>query len=108
MKRITLLTTALMLVSSISAYAETQSDMDSDGVADHLDHCPDNTFEEISKGIHKNGCPLHSDQDGTPDYRDQCPNTPKGVKTNSIGCPVEFHSSVSNKILYTNNFMSIH
>ena len=62
-------------------------DSDRDGVADHLDFCPEDTAEEISAGVGDNGCPLQSDGDGTPDYRDRCPQTPKGVATDRFGCP---------------------
>ena len=30
-----------------------------------------------------------SDGDGVIDAKDQCPNTPKGVKVNSVGCPLQ-------------------
>lgn len=33
--------------------------------------------------------PRDSDGDGVPDDRDQCPGTPKGVKVDSVGCPVD-------------------
>jgi OOP family OmpA-OmpF porin len=35
------------------------------------------------------GCPLDSDGDGVPDYLDKCPNTPKGVKVDAKGCPLD-------------------
>jgi outer membrane protein OmpA-like peptidoglycan-associated protein len=35
------------------------------------------------------GCPLDSDGDGVPDYLDKCPNTPKGVKVDATGCPID-------------------
>lgn len=69
-------------------------DRDGDGVPDDEDQCPDNTPEEISKGVYddkvpprhpnnkapqrecdKIGCPIDSDGDGAPDYRDDCPDT---------------------------------
>lgn len=62
-------------------------DSDQDGVADHLDFCPEDTAQEIAAGVGTNGCPLQSDGDGTPDYRDRCPDTPKGVATDRFGCP---------------------
>ncbi len=63
------------------------SDRDGDGVPDDQDKCPDNTKEEISKGVYgdknnpngpadKIGCPIDTDGDSVEDYRDDCPNTP--------------------------------
>jgi OOP family OmpA-OmpF porin len=71
-------------------------DRDNDGIPDDEDICPDNTPEEISKGVYqegpKKGCPIDTDNDGVPDYRDDCPNnTPleisKGV--DERGCPLD-------------------
>jgi OOP family OmpA-OmpF porin len=69
-------------------------DRDGDGVPDDEDKCPDNTAEEIAKGVYddkdpprnpnnkppqrpcdKVGCPIDTDGDGVPDYRDDCPDT---------------------------------
>jgi hypothetical protein len=33
------------------------------------------------------GCPLDTDGDGVPDYLDECPGTPKGLKVDERGCP---------------------
>ena len=63
-------------------------DTDGDGVINSKDYCPEDTAETLSKGIAANGCPKQSDADGTPDYRDNCPNTPRGVKVDSLGCPL--------------------
>ncbi|MDM8561425.1 OmpA family protein [Candidatus Parabeggiatoa sp. HSG14] len=71
-------------------------DRDEDGIFDDEDVCPDNTPEELTRGVYqsgpKKGCPIDSDNDGVPDYRDDCPrNTPlevsKGV--DSRGCPLD-------------------
>ncbi|MFZ5572067.1 MAG: OmpA family protein [Thermodesulfobacteriota bacterium] len=35
------------------------------------------------------GCPLDSDGDGVYDYLDQCPDTPRGMKVDSVGCPLD-------------------
>jgi OOP family OmpA-OmpF porin len=35
------------------------------------------------------GCPIDSDGDGVPDYLDKCPGTPKGVKVDKVGCPID-------------------
>ncbi|MFC1534130.1 OmpA family protein, partial [Thermodesulfobacteriota bacterium] len=32
---------------------------------------------------------LDTDGDGVYDYMDKCPGTPKGVKVNSVGCPLD-------------------
>ena len=65
-----------------------EPDNDGDGVINSQDYCPDDSPEELSKGIATNGCPRQSDADGTPDYRDLCPNTPHGVRTDRFGCEV--------------------
>ena len=39
--------------------------------------------------VDKNGCPIDSDGDGVPDYLDKCPDTPKGVKVDKKGCPMD-------------------
>ncbi len=56
-------------------------DTDADGVADYQDECPD------MAGTVK-GCP-DADGDGVADKDDQCPNTPKGIKVDAKGCPVD-------------------
>jgi OOP family OmpA-OmpF porin len=63
-------------------------DNDGDGVVNSQDFCPDDSAEALNAGIAVNGCPKHSDFDGTPDYRDRCPDTPRGVATDSHGCPL--------------------
>lgn len=71
-------------------------DRDKDGIYDDDDVCPDNTPEEIVKGVYQGGpqkgCSLDSDSDGVPNYRDDCPqNTSleisKGV--DARGCPLD-------------------
>jgi OOP family OmpA-OmpF porin len=71
-------------------------DRDGDGIFDDEDVCPDNTPEELYKGVYQNGpkkgCPIDTDNDNVPDYRDDCPhNTPlevsKGV--DARGCPLD-------------------
>ena len=46
---------------------------------------------ETPKGmkVDKDGCPLDSDGDGVPDSADECPDTPKGFKVDAKGCPVD-------------------
>ncbi|MDD2570091.1 MAG: OmpA family protein [Bacteroidales bacterium] len=58
-------------------------DTDGDGIPDHLDECPDVAGPAILKG-----CP-DSDGDGVADKDDRCPNTPKGVKVDRFGCPLD-------------------
>lgn len=65
-------------------------DRDNDGVENSKDDCPDNTPEEISKGVDAKGCPKDSDEDGFPDYLDKCPfNTvdERSGGIDSTGCP---------------------
>ncbi|MFV0506323.1 MAG: OmpA family protein [Bacteroidales bacterium] len=65
--------------------AQTQGcpDRDGDGVADKDDECPDEA------GLARfNGCP-DSDGDGVADSSDKCPDTPKGVKVDANGCPLD-------------------
>jgi len=71
-------------------------DKDKDCIPNDKDACPDNTKEEISKGVYQKGtlrgCPVDSDEDSYQDYRDKCPNTlphemEKGI--DSDGCPVD-------------------
>lgn len=61
-------------------------DDDGDGVANHLDKCPN-----TPKGVEVDavGCPLDTDGDGVPDYLDKCPGTPAGVKVDAKGCPID-------------------
>lgn len=89
------------------------SDKDHDGIADHIDQCPDTpalrkgnpnskyavlftqqelSAQNISVAVDENGCALDSDADGVADYRDYCPdNSPleisAGVSKN--GCPLQ-------------------
>ena len=88
-------------------------DSDGDGVPDYLDDCPtvpgltslkgcpdadgdgvadkDDKCPDTPKGVKvdKDGCPLDSDKDGVHDGIDKCPNTPAGVVVDKDGCPVD-------------------
>jgi OmpA-OmpF porin, OOP family len=88
-------------------------DSDGDGVPDYIDDCPtvkgltslkgcpdsdgdgvadkDDQCPNTPKGVKVDakGCPLDSDGDGVADTEDQCPNTPKGVKVDAKGCPID-------------------
>jgi OOP family OmpA-OmpF porin len=60
--------------------------------ADHDGVCnDDDKCPNTPKGVKVDGvgCPLDSDGDGVPDYLDKCPNTPKGVEVNTEGCPLD-------------------
>ncbi|USE33867.1 OmpA family protein [Endozoicomonas sp. SCSIO W0465] len=37
--------------------------------------------------VDNSGCPVDSDGDGVPDYMDKCANTPNGVAVDANGCP---------------------
>jgi len=39
--------------------------------------------------VDSRGCPIDSDGDGIPDYLDKCPGTPKGVEVDCDGCPLD-------------------
>jgi len=57
------------------------------------DGVPDHKDEcpDTPKGVKVNqrGCPLDTDGDGVPDYIDECPDTPKGVEVDEKGCPFD-------------------
>jgi OmpA-OmpF porin, OOP family len=58
-------------------------DTDGDGITDAQDNCP------TMKGENKfNGCP-DTDKDGVADVDDKCSNTPKNVKVDGKGCPLD-------------------
>jgi len=58
-------------------------DTDGDGVADYMDDCP-----TIAGLTSLRGCP-DADGDGVADKDDKCPDTPKGVKVDAKGCPLD-------------------
>lgn len=88
-------------------------DSDGDGVADYIDDCPtvagltslkgcpdadgdgvadkNDKCADTPKGVKVDakGCPLDSDGDGIADNLDKCPDTPKGAKVDEKGCPVD-------------------
>jgi branched-chain amino acid transport system substrate-binding protein len=53
-----------------------QIDRDGDTIPNDIDSCPDNTKQEIAKGIVLDGvdkgCPIDRDRDGILDYKDNC------------------------------------
>ena len=108
MKAFTYFLAILPLLILSSAHAGNLADRDRDGIPDLVDQCPANSFEELSRGVSNNGCPLQSDADGIPDYRDRCPNTPRGVKTNSRGCPVTGNLNVDYHVFNSRSLINIH
>jgi outer membrane protein OmpA-like peptidoglycan-associated protein len=58
-------------------------DGDGDGVADYIDDCP-----TVAGLTSLKGCP-DADGDGVADKNDKCPDTPKGVKVDASGCPLD-------------------
>ncbi len=88
-------------------------DTDGDGVADYIDDCPtvpgltslkgcpdadgdgvadkDDKCPDTPKGVKVDakGCPVDTDGDGVADYLDKCPDTPKDVKVDEKGCPID-------------------
>lgn len=90
-----------IVLLSCAAPLETsfQIDSDNDGVPDNYDHRNDYTSPpyydkcptSTPRGVKVDdwGCPLDTDKDGVPDYLDKCPDTPKGVKVDKDGCPLD-------------------
>ena len=88
-------------------------DTDGDGVADYIDDCPtvpgltslkgcpdsdgdgvadkDDKCPDTPKNVKVDakGCPVDTDGDGVADYLDKCPDTPKDVKVDAKGCPID-------------------
>ena len=88
-------------------------DTDGDGVADYIDDCPtvagltslkgcpdadgdgvadkDDKCPDTPKNVKVDakGCPIDTDGDGVADYLDKCPDTPKEAKVDAKGCPVD-------------------
>lgn len=96
----------------VSKLEDYYQDLDQDGVADELDHCPNSRLNEA---VDKNGCALievapqpvmvqcedgsqaaslaecpvvdnDTDRDGVLNAVDKCPNTPAGVEVDQYGC----------------------
>jgi OOP family OmpA-OmpF porin len=90
-----------VVLSSCASYISTPVlvDSDNDGVPDNYDYRNDFTKApyydkcptSTPKGVKVDdwGCPLDADQDGVPDYLDKCPGTPTGVKVDKDGCPLD-------------------
>lgn len=67
-----------------------KKDSDGDGVADHLDKCPNTPAGAKVDGA---GCELDTDGDGIPDWKDKCP-TEKGTAALN-GCPEMAASTIT-------------
>jgi len=66
-----------------------KSDLDGDGLADEVDHCPGDP-EDFDDFEDEDGCPEpDNDHDGIPDDHDDCPNVPedKDGVADGDGCP---------------------
>jgi uncharacterized caspase-like protein/surface antigen len=78
--------------SLLEPKSTTITDKDNDTIPDNEDNCPNNTSEEISKGVRqrgsKKGCPVDGDNDGVPDYKDSCQDTLFGIKVDDKGCAI--------------------
>ena len=63
--------------------------------AEAKDSDGDGVFDDLDKcpntpkgvKVDRFGCPIDADGDGVYDYLDQCPNTPRGVRVDQKGCP---------------------
>jgi OOP family OmpA-OmpF porin len=64
------------------AVEDLKKDSDGDGVADHLDKCPNTPAGAKVDG---SGCELDTDGDGVPDWKDKCPTEAGTAELN--GCP---------------------
>ncbi len=64
------------------AVEDMKKDSDGDGVADHLDKCPNTPAGAKVDG---GGCELDTDGDGVPDWKDKCPLEVGTAELN--GCP---------------------
>lgn len=64
------------------AVSDLKKDTDGDGVADHLDKCPNTPAGAKVDGA---GCELDTDGDGIPDWKDKCPTEKGSAELN--GCP---------------------
>lgn len=73
------------------AVQDLKKDSDGDGVADHLDKCPNTPAGAKVDG---SGCELDTDGDGVPDWKDKCPTVAGTVALN--GCPETKDSTMKN------------
>ena len=64
------------------AVEDLKKDSDGDGVADHLDKCPNTPAGAKVDGA---GCEIDTDADGVPDWKDKCPTEVGTAELN--GCP---------------------
>ncbi len=81
-----------------SSVEELKKDSDGDGVADHLDKCPNTPAGAKVDG---SGCELDTDGDGVPDWKDDCP-TEKGTPELN-GCPPSDANTIAENIQFEYN-----
>ena len=70
------------VTSAEQAVENLKKDTDGDGVADHLDKCPNTPAGATVDG---SGCELDTDADGVADWKDKCPTEAGTAELN--GCP---------------------
>ena len=81
-----------------SSVENLKKDSDGDGVADHLDKCPNTPAGAKVDG---SGCELDTDGDGVPDWKDDCP-TEKGTPELN-GCPPSDTNTIAENIQFEFN-----
>src|SRR5690606_25140830 len=81
-----------------SSVENLKKDSDGDGVADHLDKCPNTPAGAKVDG---SGCELDTDGDGVPDWKDDCP-TEKGTPELN-GCPASDANKIAENIQFEFN-----
>lgn len=83
-----------MVLNEYSKLSQSELDSDGDGIANHLDKCPNSPLGvEVDENgcskdlsLAKGGTPFDRDNDGVPEDMDQCPQTPKGIPVDARGC----------------------
>jgi len=81
-----------------SSVENLKKDSYGDGVADHLDKCPNTPAGAKVDG---SGCELDTDGDGVPDWKDDCP-TEKGTPELN-GCPASDANKIAENIQFEFN-----
>lgn len=81
-----------------SSVENLKKDSDGDGVADHLDKCPNTPAGAKVDG---SGCELDTDGDGVPDWKDDCPLEKGTPELN--GCPASDSNTIAENIQFEFN-----